>query len=59
MGTIEERATGATGGLEMGVAGAGGGHTSKDGRHMLPGVMEKRLRGNLSLSLSTCLGAVL
>lgn len=46
-------------GLGMGMTGAQGGHMPKDGRLTLPGATEKRLRGNLSLSVSTCLGAVI
>ena len=46
-------------GLGMGMTGAQGGHMPKDGRLTLPGAPEKRLRGNLSLSVSTCLGAVI
>lgn len=41
------------------MAGAGGRHTSKDGRHVLPGATEKRLGGNLSLPVTTCLGTVI
>lgn len=58
METVWGKAIGAKG-LEMRMAGTGGGYMSKDGSHMLPGVMEKRLRGNLSLSVSTCLGTVI
>lgn len=37
----------------------GDGDDRRRGRQVLPGVTEKRLRGNLSLSVSTCLGAVI
>lgn len=59
MEKVQGRAIGTPEGLRMGMAGVGGGHTSKDGRHMLLSVTEKRLRGNLSLSVSTCLATVM